>query len=47
MRQLLRCRRLRHIVIGKCASIAEIERLGSALREAETVGIPWIVDEAA
>jgi integrase len=24
----------------------ELERLGDALREAETVGIPWIVDES-
>src|SRR5262249_26495107 len=30
----------------KYLSTVEIERLGAALRDAETVGIPWIVDEA-
>ena len=27
-------------------SVAELDRLGTAIREAETVGIPWEVDEA-
>lgn len=27
-------------------AVAELERLGAAIREAETTGIPWMVDEA-
>ena len=30
----------------KYLTTAEIERLGAALRDSETIGIPWVVDEA-